>query len=265
MAELTIEHIESVKDRDAFLVSLVKVEGSTPRNAGAMMIVGSDFILGTIGGGSAEWVAIQTIRGFLDGNAFFESEAITLGPQIDQCCGGVLDVEYTKFDQRTATFATEAINEAMPDHVLIFGAGHTGLALANALAPLGLEIEIVDNRAQYDESTIGHKLSKLAVPEDAVRNARAGSIFIITTHDHSLDFLITAEALAKGNAKYVGMIGSPTKRAVLKSWLKENEYNADSIANLHCPLGGNKVKNKQPEIIAALTVAEILEAIEVQD
>ncbi len=48
MAELTIEHIESVKDRDAFLVSLVKVEGSTPRNAGAMMIVGSDFIFGTI-------------------------------------------------------------------------------------------------------------------------------------------------------------------------------------------------------------------------
>ncbi len=91
------------------------------------------------------------------------------------------------------------------------------------------------------------------------------SIFIITTHDHSLDFLITAEALAKGNAKYVGMIGSPTKRAVLKSWLKENDYDAASIANLHCPLGGNKVKNKQPEIIAALTVAEILEAIEVQD
>ena len=56
------------------------------------------------------------------------------------------------------------------------------------------------------------------VPEEMVRDAPAGSAFVVLTHDHALDFLIVAEALKREDAAYVGMIGSKTKKATFRSW-----------------------------------------------
>ena len=42
---------------------------------------------------------------------------------------------------------------------------------------------------------------------------------MVLTHDHALDFLIVREALARGDAAYVGMIGSRTKRVSFERWL----------------------------------------------
>ena len=78
------------------------------------------------------------------------------------------------------------------------------------------------------------------------------------THDHSLDFLITAEALRRGEGAYVGMIGSATKRALFMNWLEDNGHGRDLGDSLTCPIGGSAVKDKRPEVIAALTAAEIL-------
>ena len=59
------------------------------------------------------------------------------------------------------------------------------------------------------------------LPEEVVRRAPAGSAFVVLTHDHALDFLIAREALARGDAAYVGMIGSRTKRVSFQRWLRE--------------------------------------------
>ena len=264
MSELSARHIDTalVSGKPYYLIELIKTKGSTPRDAGAVMIVGQDEIFGTIGGGSAEWVAVQTARKFIKGAEFFDRQTITLGPQIDQCCGGSLEITYHLVDEEIRSRATRFTKSQSATEVLIFGAGHTGLALANALQPLGMDIKLIDTRPQYAELIKDHKLLNLALPEEAVRSARAQSVFVITTHDHSLDFLITAEALSRRDALYVGMIGSPTKRGVLKSWMGEHDYDNLLVENLHCPIGGSRVKNKQPEIIAAMCAAEILNAIE---
>ena len=55
-----------------------------------------------------------------------------------------------------------------------------------------------------------------------VRDAPAGSAFVVLTHDHALDFLIVAEALKREDAAYVGMIGSKTKKATFRSWYPED-------------------------------------------
>ena len=57
------------------------------------------------------------------------------------------------------------------------------------------------------------------LPEEIVRRAPPGSAFVVLTHDHALDFLIVREALARGDAAYVGMIGSRTKRVSFLRWL----------------------------------------------
>ena len=264
MSELSVEHIDRVlaDGQPHYFVEVIEAKGSTPRDAGAMMVVGRNNIYGTIGGGSAEWLVINTARGFIDGAEFEKQQIITLGSEIDQCCGGVLTVRYRQVDTVLREQIVASAKEKMSLNVLIFGAGHTGLALADALLPLNANIEIIDTRTQYAGNVHGHNLRCLALPEEAVRKAGGNMIFVITTHDHSLDFLITAEALARGDARYVGMIGSPTKRAVLRSWMGDNHYTPSSIEKLHCPIGGERVKNKQPEVIAAMTVAEILSTVE---
>jgi len=266
MSELSARHIDAAlaSGKPYYLIELVDTKGSTPRDSGAVMIVGQDEIFGTIGGGSAEWLAIQTAREFIDGADFFGRQTITLGPEIDQCCGGVLEVTYHRVDEAIRSKAIDFTKPKSAIEVLIFGAGHTGLALANALQPLGMDIRIIDTRPDYAELIRDHKFLNLALPEDAIRSARPRSVFVVTTHDHSLDFLITAEALARGDGLYVGMIGSSTKRAVLKSWMRDHDYDQELVENLHCPIGGTQVKNKQPEVIAAMCAAEILTAIELQ-
>ena len=266
MSELTARHIDDAlaSGKPYFLVELVDTKGSTPRDAGAAMIVGEDEIFGTIGGGSAEWLAIQTARKFIYGAEFFGQQTITLGPQIDQCCGGSLEITYHRVDEAIRSKAIGFTKPKSAIEVLIFGAGHTGLALANALRPLAMDIKLIDTRPEYGELIRDHQLLNLALPEEAVRSAKAQSVFVITTHDHSLDFLITAEALTRADALYVGMIGSSTKRAVLKSWMRDHDYDDRLVEKLHCPIGGTQVKNKQPEVIAAMCAAEILTAIESQ-
>ena len=77
------------------------------------------------------------------------------------------------------------------------------------------------------------------------------------THDHGLDFLLTAAALARGDAAYVGMIGSATKRAKLKSWMRAQGGLA-GFDQLICPSGASGSRDKRPSLIAAFVVAEIM-------
>jgi xanthine dehydrogenase accessory factor len=100
------------------------------------------------------------------------------------------------------------------------------------------------------------------VPEEMVREAPAGSAFVVLTHDHALDFLIVAEALKRQDAAYVGMIGSKTKKATFRSWyLKTAGGNEESFARLVSPIGGDQVKDKRPAVIAALAAAEIMTSL----
>ena len=100
------------------------------------------------------------------------------------------------------------------------------------------------------------------MPEEMVRQAPAGSAFVVLTHDHALDFLIVAEALKRPDAAYVGMIGSKTKKATFKSWyLKTAGGTEAAFSRLVSPIGGDKVKDKRPAVIAALAAAEIMTAL----
>ncbi len=73
----------------AALVTVVAAEGSTPREAGARMIVRPDGgFLGTIGGGALEWELIAEARGMLAAPGPARLRVRPLGPELGQCCGG---------------------------------------------------------------------------------------------------------------------------------------------------------------------------------
>ena len=83
---------------------------------------------------------------------------------------------------------------------------------------------------------------------------------MVLTHDHALDFLIAREALARGDAAYVGMIGSRTKRVSFERWLRTAEDGGRRHRRaLVCPIGAAGRPDKRPEVIAAFVAAEIMQ------
>ena len=93
--------IRALLERDgaAALVTVVKAEGSTPREAGARMTVARDgTIAGSIGGGPLEWAAIDTARQLMERGRGAEWTTVSLGPALDQCCGGRAETLHESFN-----------------------------------------------------------------------------------------------------------------------------------------------------------------------
>jgi xanthine dehydrogenase accessory factor len=248
--------------KDVVLVEVKAADGSTPREAGAWMLVAADRIFGTIGGGQLEFMAIDHARRALNSGADAEQMTIPLGPEIGQCCGGRVALGFERVDQGVAMTLIEKVDLeiAQRPHVYVFGAGHVGDALAMALSLVPLRIILVDTREDELSATQvpGIETCLTAMPEAVVRDAPEGSAFVVLTHDHALDFLITAEALARDDTSYVGMIGSKTKRATFRNWLTREVGRPEILDRLVCPVGGTAVKDKRPTVIAALAAAEIM-------
>ena len=248
--------------KHAFLVEVKGAHGSTPREAGAWMLVAADCIFGTIGGGQLEFMAIDHARRALNNGLGAEEMTVPLGPEIGQCCGGRVALGFKRVDRTVAMTLIEKVDLeiAQRPHVYVFGAGHVGDALAMALSLVPLRTILVDTREDELSATQvpGIETCLTAMPEAVVRDAPAGSAFVVLTHDHALDFLITAEALARNDASYVGMIGSKTKRATFRNWLTREVGRPEIFERLVCPVGGTAVKDKRPTVIAALAAAEIM-------
>jgi xanthine dehydrogenase accessory factor len=125
----------------AALVTLAETHGSSPRDAGARMVVRPDGgFFGTIGGGALEWMALAEAQSLL---AHLEKGRLrrldkALGPELGQCCGGrvILTVEgfdATDREMVTAFAAAERVGVlvtvATPDGVRLDRrpiAGHEG-------------------------------------------------------------------------------------------------------------------------------------------
>lgn len=249
---------------DCVLVEVSDVRGSAPRDAGAWMLVARDMIFRTIGGGQLEFMAIDHARKILAGGKDSPMD-IPLGPEIGQCCGGRVGLSFRRANRGLAEELTAKVDTEISSrpHVYVFGAGHVGDALAYALSLTPVRVTLVDTREAelMAVNAPGVETCLAAMPEQVVRTAPPGSAFIVLTHDHALDFLIAAEALQRRDAAYVGMIGSKTKKATFKNWLKREFGGDDLFENLVCPVGGSVVKDKRPEVIAALAAAEVLTAV----
>lgn len=81
------------------LVTVARVEGSGPREAGTKMLVTAEREIDTIGGGHLEMRAIDIARGMLSGQAV-RYERFALGPSLGQCCGGVVYLLFERVDTR---------------------------------------------------------------------------------------------------------------------------------------------------------------------
>jgi xanthine dehydrogenase accessory factor len=136
--------------------------------------------------------------------------------------------------------------------LLMFGAGHVGVAIASRLPRLPFRLSWFDSR--QNRSFPGVSLQDEDAMVACAEAAEADAAVLIFTHDHALDYRLTAAAL-RSQASFVGLIGSDTKRARFLSRLQDEGVDA---SRLTCPIGIPGIPHKQPDVIAIAVIAQLL-------
>jgi xanthine dehydrogenase accessory factor len=237
--------------RPAVLVTVVRAEGSTPREAGAKMVVAEEGFRGSIGGGHLELKALEIARELLaaGGAGAPLLRDFPLGPSLGQCCGGA------------ATLLFEAVVPAAWD-VAVFGAGHVGKALVKLLADLPCRVAWIDARPGEFPEALPPRVRRVVPesPAEAVADLPGGCDVVVMTHSHALDQEVVEAALRRGQHRYLGLIGSGTKRARCVARLEAKGFTAEQVARLTCPIGVPGATGKLPAEIAVAVAAQLLQA-----
>jgi len=233
--------------RGAPLVTVVSAAGSTPRECGAEMIVYEDgAIAGTVGGGKLEALAIKEALGALrkgeSRKAVFDLTPKGIGME---CMGRVelfIDVHVTALK------------------LLIVGAGHVGLKVAEVAAVAGIPYTVADDRDEFANRQRFPHASRIVLerPDRAVKQAKADAktYIVIVTRGHVLD-QECLEAALKTPAPYIGMIGSASKVPTVFKNLNRKGLHPEKDRRVFAPIGLN-CGGKSPGAIAISVLAEIL-------
>ena len=230
------------------LVTIVEEAGSTPRNAGAKMLVTGDRAWDSIGGGHLEYKALQIARSMLEQRVREPRlEHFTLGASLGQCCGGATVLLFEPLGRPLAQIA-------------LFGAGHVGRALAPLLAALPCRVRWIDAREGEFPAALPLGVERVVndEPVEEVERMPPGSYFIVMTHNHALDLELSEAILRRGDFAYFGLIGSQSKRARFEHRLRERGLPNETLQRMRCPIGLAAVPGKLPLEIAIAVAGEVI-------
>lgn len=235
--------------RPCVLVTLVEIEGSSPREPGAKMVVTADDAAGTLGGGTVERTAQDRARDLLrEGRTAPLSESFTLSDAIDQACGGRMSLLF------------EPVWPS-PLQIALFGAGHVGQALVRVLADVDCRIRWVDSRQDAFPREVAANVAAVVAerPWEEVERLPDGALVVVMTHSHDTDLEIVDAALRSSAPAFVGTIGSKTKRGRFRHRLAERGLDQADIDRLTIPIGIPGVGGKRPAEIGISVAAQLLQ------
>lgn len=252
----------------AVLVSVSETRGSVPRERGAWMAVFGDTQVGTIGGGQLEWNAVRQARerlaltGHMVGGGVWEHE-VALGPSLGQCCGGRVRLRFEPVQAADVTTLRQRLSPRLTP-LALFGGGHVGRAIVQALAPLPFEVTWIDSRDEvFPDDWPPQVHAEHSDPvQAAVGDLAPGSLLLIMSFSHAEDLDIVAACLQRhrtwADLPFVGLIGSQTKWASFRHRLAERGFSDAELAHVTCPIGLPGIAGKEPAVIAASVVAQLL-------
>ncbi|WP_281992760.1 xanthine dehydrogenase accessory protein XdhC [Sulfitobacter geojensis] len=243
----------------ALWVEITATRGSAPRDAGTAMQVTPRSISGTIGGGTLEHRAIATARKMLESGQTRHNETLPLGPNLGQCCGGVVTLQYTDEPRQTDVVSVPDWPQVRlpdtPQKLWLWGAGHVGRAVMRAAPSQAFEITWIDSDQNRFPSHI--PAHARAVPtNDMPRlagHAPQDAHHLIFTYAHDIDLALCAALLKRGAAS-IGLIGSATKWARFRKRLTASGLDPAPVT---CPIG-DKALGKSPDQIAKGVIKALL-------
>jgi len=231
--------------RPAALVTVIGVAGSAPRGSGTRMLVYADgSIVGTVGGGAFELRLMGLAReAIADGRC--RRDAVHLAHDLGMCCGGQM----------------EAFIEPLPrrDHLVIYGGGHVGAAVARLAIGLAFDVTVVDEREAFADPQRFEP--RVRVLEDDPRRRLDAMPFgdsayhLIVTHSHQLDQDLL-EALIDRPLAWLGLIGSRAKIARFFVRLQAAGVDPALFSRVSAPVG-LAIGAESPAEIAVSFLAEM--------
>jgi xanthine dehydrogenase accessory factor len=148
------------RDGSAGLATVTQVDGSTPRETGARMVVARDgAITGSIGGGPLEWAAIDLLRQMAKRPPGAEWKTVSLGPALDQCCGGRAEILHEMFGPNDREWIEPLADFAGAD--LRTRAERSGRGYRRAIA---WDAEVVAPFARGRDGTLLERFSEAKTP-----------------------------------------------------------------------------------------------------
>ncbi|MFZ5969223.1 MAG: XdhC family aldehyde oxidoreductase maturation factor [Bacillota bacterium] len=147
------------------------------------------------------------------------------------------------------------------ESICIIGAGHVAQQIADITKKLGFYVVVVDDREEFanrerfntaDEVKVIPSFDNLT---DYVK-INHNSYIIIVTRGHAYDKDALAQTL-RTDAKYIGMIGSRSKREYVYNSLLEEGFTSEDLERVYCPIGLH-IYADTPEEIAVSIAAELI-------
>lgn len=250
--EVLLELARMVREhRPGVLATVVRTERSTPRQAGAKMIIHPDGRLtGSVGGGAAEAHVVECARSVAESGA---CRVVTVDLDGGHgVCGGRMEV------------FLEPVLRAVP--FVVVGGGHVGRALVEVGRTLPFRFLLVDDRAEILAGVREGPGVRSVVcgPEELASHlsAAAGGAALVASrgHAHDADYL---EALLRFEADsgqpfaFLGLLGSRAKTLVTRRALVERGVAVERLDRVRAPVGID-LGDETPAEIALSVLAEAL-------
>ena len=150
-------------------------------------------------------------------------------------------------------------------NIALFGAGHVGKAVVDVLEKsVDCKITWVDSRAELFPTLVPENVTVLhsSMPTSFVHELPANCYYLVMTHSHELDQALCEAILTRDDFRFLGLIGSETKKRRFHKRLLEKGFSEQALKGLTCPIGVDGIHSKEPGSIAVSLVAQLLQLYE---
>jgi xanthine dehydrogenase accessory factor len=235
------------------VATVVRREGSAPREVGAKMVISSTGkTAGTVGGGIVEKGVIDKAPEVMKTGKplMLDFDLSGARKDLDSICGGNMSIFLEPFGQVRS--------------LLVMGAGHVGSAIASLASKTGFDVTLVDSRPDYIAperlmKEIGERVKGIAASPDDFEDRveiSDSSFVVICTSGHGSDREWLGAVLEK-SPRYVGMLGSRNKARAIFEALEAGGTASERLEEVHTPVGMD-IGAITPEEIAVSVVAELI-------
>ena len=149
---------------------------------------------------------------------------------------------------------------APPETVVIYGASHVAMTLTVLARELGMRTIVVDGRDRYaTRERFPHASEiRIGMPSEIAEQLPASRrmYVVLLAHDYKYELPVLRQVL-RGDAGYIGMLGSRRRGATIRSMLAEEGFTPSELARLHSPIGIDIGARSAAEIALAV-MAEIV-------
>ena len=205
--------------------------------------------------------AIVRCRRRQDGRAF----PVPVAGHVNRMLSGEVTAESIlagKPGSGQAYFIEVAAQPAVP--LFVYGAGHVGQAIVKIAADLPFEVHWVDTHDNRFPATMPATVVRVVARDPAIiaRAAPADAVHLVLTYSHAMDLAICQALLEQNAFRFLGLIGSATKRARFVKRLSDGGISHSTIARMTCPIGITGVNGKSPPAIAVSVAAQLIALLE---